>query len=138
MIRECKHCGQRNRVATHHLSDRGRCGACKQPLPPLDEPVDADPQLFDQVLAEAKVPVLVDFWADYCQPCHKAAPLVANLAKAKAGQAIVLKVNTQHHPGLAARYGVHSIPAFVVLRNGRVVRQQAGLVDASRLNALLS
>ena len=65
-IRTCKSCGQKNRIASNHLADMGRCGACKTALPPLDEPMQVDAALFDEIVQSSRVPVLVDFWADWC------------------------------------------------------------------------
>ena len=128
-IRTCKNCGQKNRIAVSHLADdTGRCGECKTPFPPQDEPLQVDAALFDEILKSSRVPVLVDFWAEWCGPCHAAAPEVARTAKDMAGQAIVLKVDTDKHQQLAARYGVRGIPNFVVFSGGKLVRQQAGVV----------
>ena len=133
MIRKCGSCGTRNRIPARHLSDAGRCGSCKAVLPPLAEPVDADAAMFDEVTREAKVPVLVDFWAAWCGPCRAAAPEVKALANEMSGRAIVLKVDTEANPGLSARFGIQSIPNFLILRDGRVTGQHAGAAPRSEM-----
>jgi len=137
VIRACPTCGQKNRVPPKYLANTGRCGACKSELPPVDKPIDADPELFDAVAREARVPVLVDFWAAWCQPCRMAAPLLKQLAYDMAGRVLVLKVDTERYPELAARFDVRGIPYFVVIRAGEAVVQHAGLVNSSQMRAWL-
>jgi thioredoxin 2 len=137
VIRSCPSCGQKNRIGALHLTDEARCGACKATFPPLAEPLEADPALFEEVTRGARVPVLVDFWATWCGPCRMAAPEVERAARTMAGRAVVLKVDTEAHPELAARFGVQGIPNFLVLKEGRVVLQQPGFVRHTHLEEWL-
>ncbi len=137
MIRTCSNCGQKNRIPPRHLAHRGKCGSCGAFLEPLDQPLSVDEADFQSIVREARVPILVDFWAGWCAPCRMAAPHVQKVAAEMAGQALVLKVDTERNPRLAAEYQVSGIPNFAVLLDGKVRHQQAGLVDHRQMQRWL-
>lgn len=137
MIRECPHCQQKNRVPESRLSDTAKCGGCKGALPPVSQPLEVTALEFDAIVAQATVPVLVDFWASWCGPCRAVAPEVAQAAKQLSGKALILKVNTEQESQLSARFGVRSIPNFKLFVGGELRWEQAGALSSGQIQQII-
>jgi len=104
----------------------------------MNQPTNIDPTTFNTEVEQSDKPVLVDFWAPWCGPCRAVAPEVGKAAGALSGRAVVLKVNTEQHPELAARFGVQGIPYFAVFAAGKRVAEQTGAVGHQRLVSLVA
>lgn len=134
MRRVCTECKAINRIPVRHLAQTGRCGKCQASLPPHATPIEVSSEAqFDEIIAAARVPVVVDFWATWCGPCRSVAPEVKKAAHNLAGKALVLKVDTDALSDLAQRYQIQSLPNFAVFSGGRLVRQRAGAIDHRQL-----
>jgi thioredoxin 2 len=138
VIVACPGCGQKNRVVYERLSAPIRCGRCKRELSPPSEPVEiASGADFDRVIANASVPVVVDYWAPWCGPCRMVAPELQKVAARQAGRFLVVKVNTEALPDLGDRFTVRSIPTLAVFAQGREVARTAGARPAADIEAFI-
>lgn len=132
----CPFCGTLDRVDLSRLGDGPRCAGCGRPLL-LDRPQRIPGEALDRVITDAEAPLLVDFYADWCGPCQIMMPVLDALARDRAGQMLVAKVDTDRHPEAAVRFGVRGIPTLIVFSGGREVARQVGAVPRSSLDALL-
>lgn len=131
----CPICDKLNRVDLARLGAGPKCAECGRPLH-LDRPIHVRAEDFDHTVRAASVPVLVDFYADWCGPCRAMAPLLDDFAAAQQGEVLVAKVNTDANPELAQRFGIRGIPTMIAFRNGGEVGRHVGLGDAQVLASL--
>jgi len=127
----CPACGQKNRVP---FGRTARCGRCHATLPDPSEPIEVSSSAAFQALIESSpLPVVVDFWAEWCGPCRMVAPELVKVAAAHAGEWLIVKVDTEALPDLAQRFQIRSIPTMAVFRGGREAGRTAGARPAAQI-----
>jgi thioredoxin 2 len=132
----CQFCDTWNRIDAARAANRPRCGSCGRPIL-LDRPWVLTEESFDRTVAETDVPVLVDFYADWCGPCKMMAPAVDQLAAARTGRALVAKLNTDLAQSTSQRFQVRGIPTTIVFRDGKEAARLTGAVPFSELERML-
>lgn len=130
----CGFCRTLNQVDLTRALQRPKCGDCGRPML-LDRPIKVGEEDFDRTVLGAGVPVLVDFYADWCAPCKMVAPLVDELAQTHAGKLLVAKVDTDHAQAVAQRFAIRGIPTLILFRDGVEAARSVGF-EPEKVRAL--
>lgn len=132
----CPFCLTLNRL---DLGAGGRpvCGKCRKPIL-VDRPVRVDGEDFEKLISEAEIPVLVDFYADWCGPCKMMAPILDDIARERTGELLVAKLDTDRSPEVARRFGIQGIPTLILFRGGEPVARQTGALPRPAIEEMLA
>lgn len=133
----CTACGATNRVPQQRLGEEPGCGKCHEPLL-AGRPVNLTDNDFEQFVTRNDLPVVVDFWAQWCGPCKMMAPVFAQAAQEQRTRFRFAKLDTDANGTIAQRYAIRSIPSLVVFKGGAEVDRAVGALDAGRLRTWLS
>lgn len=132
----CPQCHTVVRAPADRLGEHPKCPRCKAQL--LEgQTIPLDSQSFATHTQKGSLPVLVDFWAPWCGPCHAMAPVLDRTAQQRASILQVGKVNTDEQPDLAGRFNIRSIPTLILFRGGQEIARQSGAVDGATLSRWL-
>lgn len=131
----CAFCRTPNRIDLTMLSNGPKCAKCRRPIL-LDRPLKATDADFEKTLRGTTVPVVVDFYADWCGPCHMMAPTIDEFARRHVGAVITLKLDTDANQAIAGRYGIRGIPTVIAFEQGKEKGRHVGVADLKVLETL--
>lgn len=125
----CLNCAATNNFPSDAGNKKVLCGRCKNPLPPPGQVVEPTPVQAEKLMNESSLPVLIDFYSPTCGPCQMMSPAVEGLARRRAGEMMVIKINVDNHPQLASVFGIQGVPTFVIVHRGNVRDRMSGAVS---------
>ena len=133
----CPHCAALNRISDNRPPTQAKCGKCHLPLFTA-QALSVSQAMFDRMLSKSDIPLVVDFWAEWCGPCKMMAPIFEQTAQQIEPRARLLKVDTEAEQALSARYQIRSIPTLMVFSAGKEVARVSGALDQSSLLAWIN
>lgn len=92
---------------------------------------------FEELVLKSSVPVVVDFWAEWCGPCRMIGPIIEEMSGEYEGKAIIGKVNVDQNPGVSAQFGIRNIPTILFVKNGEIADKAVGAVPKQQLTSKL-
>ena len=131
----CPHCDRTNRMPRERLRDAGKCGNCHKALFEAHPVALNDVARFDKHAQNSDIPLLVDFWATWCPPCRKMAPIFEQAATKLEPEFRVVKVDADAVPDLLARYKIESIPTLMLVHHGREIARSVGVMELDALTS---
>ena len=132
----CQFCETWNRIDASRAADRPKCGKCGRPML-LDRPFPLNDETFTRTIEGAEVPVLVDFYADWCGPCKIMAPAGDELAATFQGRALIAKLDTDRAQRAASGFNIRGIPTTIVFKGGKEIARQTGAVPKPMLARMI-
>lgn len=128
----CPHCAVTNRIPAERLNDGPNCGKCGQPVF-AGQPMELSAGSFQKTLQNTEIPVVVDFWAEWCGPCKMMGPEFARAAAELEPGVRLAKLDTENHGQAAAPFNIRGIPTMIMFKNGQEVARQSGAMQAAQI-----
>jgi thioredoxin 2 len=132
----CTFCSTLNRLDIDRMADRPKCGKCARPIL-LDRPLRLSDANFDTVIKGSTLPVAVDFYAEWCQPCKIMAPALDEVAHEHHDHILIAKIDTDKNPAVSMRFNIRGVPTLIVFENGTEARRQSGAMPQKQIEQFL-
>ena len=130
----CTNCGKTNFFPVSASGKRVVCGHCKTALPEPGHVSEPAPAQAYNLFQKSAIPILADFYSPTCAPCQVMHPVIEQLAQRRAGELMVIRVNVDSHPEMAAAFGVQGVPTVIILRKGNEVARTSGAMDETNFS----